>query len=78
MRILCKKNMQCFHVDCVALCYTADDTLYLHVFWHVFDIILGLATGSGVPSGRVWGVQTPPRNSEGPPKSCQTQPDCEN
>jgi len=21
---------------------------------------------------------TPPRNSEGPPKSCQTQPDCEN
>jgi len=20
----------------------------------------------------------PPRNSEGPPKSCQTQPDCEN
>jgi len=29
--------------------------------------------------GGVWGVQTPPpRNSEGPPKSCQTQPDCEN
>ena len=26
-----------------------------------------------------WGVQIPPpRNSEGPPKSCQTQPDCEN
>ena len=26
----------------------------------------------------VWGVQPPPpRNSEGPPKSCQTQPDCE-
>jgi len=25
------------------------------------------------------GVQTPlPQNSEGPPKSCQTQPDCEN
>ena len=28
--------------------------------------------------GGVWGVQTPPRNFEGPPKSCQTQPDCEN
>ena len=29
---------------------------------------------SGVPRG-VWGVQTPPPNSEGlPPKSCQTQP----
>jgi len=30
--------------------------------------------------GGVWGVQTPPtpRNSEGPPKSCLTQPDCEN
>ena len=29
--------------------------------------------------GGVWGIQTPPppRNSEGPPKSCQTQPDCE-
>ena len=24
------------------------------------------------------GVQTPPQNSEGPPKLCQTQPDCEN
>ena len=24
-----------------------------------------------------WGVQPSPRNSEGPPKSCQTQPDCE-
>ena len=35
--------------------------------------------------GRQWcteggGVQTPPgpQNSEGPPKSCQTQPECEN
>ena len=27
--------------------------------------------------GGGWGVQ-PPQNSEGPPKSCQTQPDCEN
>ena len=27
--------------------------------------------------GGVLGIQTPlPRNSEGPPKSCQTQPDC--
>jgi len=32
---------------------------------------------SGVLGG-VWGVQPPPRNSECPPKSCQTQPDCEN
>ena len=30
---------------------------------------------SGVPRG---GFKPPPRNSEGPPKSCQTQPDCEN
>ena len=71
--------MQCFHVDCMALCYTADDTLYLHVFWHVFDIILGLATGSGVPSGRVWGVQTPPPEN---PKALQNHaklnPICEN
>jgi len=34
-------------------------------------------TSSGVPRG-VWGVQTPLRNSEGLPKSCQTQPYCEN
>ena len=33
-----------------------------------------LSVVSGVPRGG-WGVQTPPRNSEGPPKSCQTQPD---
>jgi len=25
-----------------------------------------------------WGVNPPPRNSEGPPESFQTQPDCEN
>ena len=30
---------------------------------------------SGVPRGV---FKPPPRNSEGPPKSCQTQPDCEN
>jgi len=36
-----------------------------------------LVKSSGQPRG--WGIQTPPpRNSEGPPKSCQTQPDCEN
>ena len=34
------------------------------------------SVASGVPGG-VWVVQ-PPRNSEGPPKSCQTQPNCEN
>ena len=28
--------------------------------------------------GGVWGGSTPPRNFEGPPKSCQTQPDSEN
>jgi len=38
------------------------------------DVILFVAT-SGVPRGGVWGFQPPPRNSEGPPKSCQTQPD---
>jgi len=36
-----------------------------------------LLPSSGVPRG-VWGFKPPsPRNSEGPPKSCQTQPDCE-
>jgi hypothetical protein len=33
----------------------------------------------GGGGGAVWGgSNSPPRNSEGPPKSCQTQPDCEN
>jgi len=32
--------------------------------------------GSSVPSGG--GVFKPPRNSESPPKPCQTHPDCEN
>ena len=38
-------------------------------------------TGQGAVAyrGGVWGCSNPPpRNSEGPPKSCQTQPDCEN
>jgi len=26
--------------------------------------------------GGLWGSPPPPRNSEGPEKSCQTQPDC--
>ena len=33
---------------------------------------------SGVPRGGVGGLNPPPRNSEGPPKPRQTQPDCEN
>ena len=33
---------------------------------------------SGLPR-EGWGFNPPPpRNPEGPPKSCQTQPDCEN
>ena len=34
-------------------------------------------SGSGVPRGGGLGGSNP-LNSEGPPKSCQTQPDCEN
>jgi hypothetical protein len=33
---------------------------------------------SGVPRGGFGVFNPPPRNFEGPPKSCQTQPDCEN
>jgi len=33
---------------------------------------------SDVPRGGLGCSTPPPRNSEGPPKSCQTQPDCEN
>jgi len=41
----------------------------------------GVILYSGVPRGGGLGCPNtppPPRNSEGPPKSCQTQPDCEN
>ena len=57
------------------------------VLWHYIvvansleRIVTAIMTKpSGVPRGWVWGVQTPPTpNSEGPPKSCQTQPHCEN
>ena len=37
----------------------------------------GIPHTSGVPRGGL-GCSTHPPNSEGPPKSCQTQPDCEN
>jgi len=35
---------------------------------------------SGLPGGECWGVQQPPppQIRKIPPKSCQTQPDCEN
>ena len=44
-----------------------------------------VSSGNSLPTVAYWGgggeefgVLKPPRNSEGPPKSCQTQPDCEN
>jgi len=46
---------------------------------HWYDHVPKSVETSGVPEWGSWGVQTPsPRNSEGPPKLCQTQPDCEN
>ena len=52
-------------------------TLRLRVMEEQFFVFLTLV--SGVTRG-VWGVQPPPppRNSESPSKSCQTQSDCEN
>ena len=46
---------------------STENIFFLHIFH-----------SSGVPRGRGLGGSNPPRNSEGPPKSCQTQPDCEN
>ena len=42
------------------------------------NIFIQLNCISGVPRGRFGVVQPSPRNLEGPPKSCQTQSDCEN
>jgi len=46
----------------------------------VWNTFRNVATGFQVNAVayRGGGVNPPPRNSEGSPKSCQTQPDCEN
>ena len=54
------------------------ETITVFQFIHSNGNCIGMS--SGVP-GRVggWGSNTPlPRNSGGPPKSCQSRPDCEN
>ena len=48
----------------------------IRIFWNVGGNAIRISqwrTERGV-----WGAEPPPRNSEGPPKSCQTQPHCEN
>jgi len=51
-------------------------------FWEVTqcNLVQVIFRCSGVPRVGLGGSDTPPppRNSESPPKSCQTQPDCEN
>ena len=56
----------------------------LHIFeclkplqYHSANSINTVLETSGVPRGG-WTPPPIPRNSEDPPKSCQTQPDCEN
>ena len=52
---------------------------YIFAAWRTSASICLTIHTSGVERGVVWMVQPPPpRNSEGPPKSCKTQPDCEN
>jgi len=48
-------------------------------FWRIFNGVLQTCQWT-TEGGGAWGVQNPPppRNSERSPKSCQTQPDCEN
>jgi len=41
-------------------------------------LVTNLSVSSGVPGGGFGGSNPPPRNFEGPPKSYQTKPDCEN
>ena len=44
----------------------------LNAVYSIYSVISGVPRGGGGFKG------APPRNSEGSPKSCQTQPDCEN
>ena len=43
-----------------------------------FLAFLGHSLSVAYRGGGGLGCSNPTRNSEGPPKSCQTQPDCEN
>ena len=61
----------------VALSLLGSNVLLSTLFSNTLSLCTSLRV-SGVPWGGRFGVFKPPRNSEGPPKSCQTQPDCEN
>ena len=61
---------------------TLQQIRYIHIYIYVYNSKGRLfQVLSGLDQWRTeggYGVQTPPRNSEDPPKLCQTQPDCEN
>ena len=47
---------------------------FLFIYLFIYKCLSAVAYRGGVFGG----FNPPPRNFEGPPKSCQTQPDCEN
>jgi len=63
-------HLQTFHQSSVMSCHPSTLRCWLRRS--------GFRFPSGVPRGGGVGRFQPPRNSEDPPKSCQTQPDCEN
>ena len=58
------------------ICSTAPSSLCYRGPLCISLLYLILNT-SGVPKGGLGCSNPPPRDSEGPPKSCKTQPDCE-
>ena len=61
----------------IRVLYTVLVPLYTVQYTHAPQV--NMLPYSGVPRrGGLGCSNPPPRNSEGPPKSCQTQPDCEN
>ena len=64
--------------DCIGAYLIGWNAIYLNVGQVVgFWTLTTKDDGSGVPRGGFGGFKHP-QNSKGPPKSCQTQPDCEN
>ena len=74
------------HCDCIseevtASAYAIEACLVISLFclpedtsmWQLFATFI-----SGVPTGGFRVFKPPPEIPKGPPKSCQTQPDCEN
>jgi len=70
--------------SCLSTGQLITSTYIIAAFFSVYVLFLPFIVVGTAYTVKQWrteggfGVFNPPRNSESPPKSCQTQPDCEN